>query len=365
MSPEQRLDGNSMRDQDRRAIVRILYRKALVNEVEHALAGHLLRFTARRAEVTASLKHLGLHFRILIERTRPVFPLAGTVLQQGFMRFKCGPACAKPALERLGGLQSSLSGGAGEQVGFELVLHPVQGAARHFGGGEVLTESLCLRFAKLGQRCLQRPSANQVRRGVHLGFGMPNQQEPQSGVRECLRFDGTSGVCHDQVLPVSGVRKNYRPAPDRSNRIDEARFIPHRISHMRVLGLDYGRRRIGLAMGDTETKVAGPWSVLEQTSLEKTLSNLSDLIRSEQVEAFVIGLPRPLQDQTRDSAQTEEVREFIKSLQSLGLPVYEQDETWSSRTAAQQMIERGEKGKRDDLAATIILQTWLDRSTHK
>lgn len=129
---------------------------------------------------------------------------------------------------------------------------------------------------------------------------------------------------------------------------------------MRLLGIDYGSSRIGLALGDTDSRIASPWGVIDVTSREETLAKLREIIARDEVEQIVIGVPRPLHDQAGENEQVRAVRSFIASLASLHIPVIEADETLSSKLAATQMQDRGERGKRDDLAAAAILQSYLD-----
>ncbi len=131
---------------------------------------------------------------------------------------------------------------------------------------------------------------------------------------------------------------------------------------MRILGIDYGSARVGVALGDTETKIASPWRVIANDDLEETIDRLGEIARQEQVEQFVVGIPYPLADQTRVTDQAKEIRVFIEALKRLGLAIEEQNETFSSAEAAGQMKERGERGKRDDLAAMVILQSFLDKN---
>lgn len=130
---------------------------------------------------------------------------------------------------------------------------------------------------------------------------------------------------------------------------------------MRILGIDYGSRRIGVALGDTETGVATPWRVIAHEATEDAVEQLSLLAKQEGAERFVIGIPRPLADQSRLTEQAKEIREFAKHLAQVGLPIEEENETLSSALAERQVREMGEKGKRDDLAAAAILQSYLDR----
>lgn len=130
---------------------------------------------------------------------------------------------------------------------------------------------------------------------------------------------------------------------------------------MRVLGLDYGSARTGIAIGDTETRIASPWAVLDMKDKEKMLQALGALIKEEQIEQLVLGIPRPLADQQRTTAQAQEIQEFQSALERFGLPVIQENETWSSKLAAHYTHDLEQKGKRDDLAAVAILQSYLDR----
>ena len=129
---------------------------------------------------------------------------------------------------------------------------------------------------------------------------------------------------------------------------------------MRVLGIDYGSKRIGIALGDTETRIATPWEVLLNDGRLNILKAIHEITVRESVDKVVVGIPHPLKDQAHENDQVKEVRLFIKDLEAQGAVVEEADETLSSKLAAGQMVERGEKGKRDDLAAAAILQGWLD-----
>ena len=141
---------------------------------------------------------------------------------------------------------------------------------------------------------------------------------------------------------------------------------------MRILGIDHGSKRVGLALGDTESRIASPWGVITWDDKLTLLARIHDVIRRDLVEAIVIGIPRPLKDASLKNEQVTEIRAFIEELKGLGIPVHEVSEAMSSKLAARQMedahpVERGrQRGagaleKRDDLAAANILQTWLDK----
>lgn len=129
---------------------------------------------------------------------------------------------------------------------------------------------------------------------------------------------------------------------------------------MRLIGLDYGSARIGIALGDTVTKVASPWKVMINDSIEDTVQRLQELMKHEKAEALVVGIPRPLADQSRVTEQAKEILNFIDQLREAGFVVHETNETLTSKVAADQQKEMGGKGKRDDLAAAGILQHYLD-----
>lgn len=141
---------------------------------------------------------------------------------------------------------------------------------------------------------------------------------------------------------------------------------------MRLLGIDYGSKRVGLALGDTGSRLASPWGVITWDSELELLSRIHDVIERDLVEAVVVGIPRPLSDSSKQNAQVKRIKAFVEAVRRLGRPVHEVDEALSSKLAAHQVadakpMKRGHKRgagtleKRDDLAAANILQTWLDK----
>jgi putative Holliday junction resolvase len=130
---------------------------------------------------------------------------------------------------------------------------------------------------------------------------------------------------------------------------------------MRVLGIDYGAKRVGLALGDTESKIANAWGVLPNEGSLSLIAKIHEIVTRDLVKAIVVGIPRPLRQSSHENDQVREVKKFIVGLEGFGIPVHEQDETLTSKMAAKQALEMGEREKRDDLAAANILQTWLER----
>ena len=132
----------------------------------------------------------------------------------------------------------------------------------------------------------------------------------------------------------------------------------------RVLGIDYGDSRIGLAMSDPLKIIASPFKTIRNEGNEKCLQVFQSLIKEKDVEAIVVGLPIGLKGQ--ETVQTKKVREFAKLLCALKLPIHLEDERLSSVSAEKSMIQQNiktghNKGLIDQRAAAIILQQFLDK----
>jgi putative Holliday junction resolvase len=132
----------------------------------------------------------------------------------------------------------------------------------------------------------------------------------------------------------------------------------------RVMGLDYGERRIGLALSDPLGITAQPLRTLERVTLAADLEVLAALARHHEVERFVVGLPLAL-----DGTRGERVRrteEFAARLgRATGLPVEAWDERFTSVQAERTLLEADLSRRRrreviDTTAAVLILQGWLD-----
>ena len=139
---------------------------------------------------------------------------------------------------------------------------------------------------------------------------------------------------------------------------------------MRVLGIDYGARRIGLALSDATATLASPWRMMERPGSQADtvallVREIKELIESEEgLSAVVVGWPRRL-DGT-PTHQTAYVEALVRALeQQLGIPVVLQDERLSSheaeaRLATRERDWRRRKQKLDAAAAAIVLQDYLD-----
>jgi len=133
---------------------------------------------------------------------------------------------------------------------------------------------------------------------------------------------------------------------------------------MRVLGLDIGTVRIGVAVSDAGGSVASPLVVLEARGLASDIRPLARIVEDYEVEQIVVGIPLTLSgDEGPQAATTREVAEAISL--ALDLPVAYVDERLSSAEARRVMREAGmsdreQRGSVDKVAAAILLQGYLD-----
>jgi len=136
---------------------------------------------------------------------------------------------------------------------------------------------------------------------------------------------------------------------------------------MRVLGVDLGAKRIGLALSDTEAEFAFPAGTLASRGLERDVKALCELIAEREVGRVVVGLPRHMDG--RKGPEAERAERFAARLaERAGVPVDTLDERWTSREAERLLRAQGHDGRRtrqhvDEVAASIILRTYLDLRT--
>ncbi|MCA1572144.1 MAG: Holliday junction resolvase RuvX [Chloroflexi bacterium] len=130
-----------------------------------------------------------------------------------------------------------------------------------------------------------------------------------------------------------------------------------------VIGLDHGSRRIGVAVGDTETGMAFARPAILRRDPEADLRAITTLAVGESAAALVLGLPTNM-DGT-EGEQAVAVRRFGDRLVALGITVTYEDERLSSWEAGERLSEAGrrprrESGELDSAAARVILQQYLD-----
>lgn len=142
----------------------------------------------------------------------------------------------------------------------------------------------------------------------------------------------------------------------------------------KVLALDYGKKRIGLATGDMSLRIASPHGVVDSKNLAFAITKIVDFCEDWEIKAIVVGLPIGM-DENEKNEMSMNVRHFVKKLE-MGLKSSENpeinaikvnlfDERLSSFEADRLMISAGKTGRdkkkyRDSYAACIILQRFFD-----
>lgn len=125
---------------------------------------------------------------------------------------------------------------------------------------------------------------------------------------------------------------------------------------MKYLGIDYGLRKMGLAIGDDETRVAAPLEVIES---DNPVESISRIISEEGIEAVVLGLPKT--DAGYSKEQLGKTQKFADELRSsTSIPIYTADESFSSVESQRIQQESGSKVPEDALAAMLILQGYFN-----
>ena len=138
---------------------------------------------------------------------------------------------------------------------------------------------------------------------------------------------------------------------------------------MRALGVDYGRKRVGLALSDPSGMLARPWKTLAIAGLDQQVASLASEIDAltrdtDGLGVIVIGLPRRLSGEPNE--QTAAVRDLAARLgRRTAVPIVMQDERLTSHEAEERLARREKdwrkrKAQLDAAAAAIILQDYLD-----
>ena len=134
---------------------------------------------------------------------------------------------------------------------------------------------------------------------------------------------------------------------------------------MKILAVDLGKVRTGLAVSDIGEVLASPLCVLEEKNAEILAEKINQICNDERIAKIVLGLPRNMDGSEGESAQN--AKAFGKMLEEkTQLPVILLDERGTTITAHNYLNETNTRGKRrkkvvDSVAATVILQSYLDR----
>ena len=130
---------------------------------------------------------------------------------------------------------------------------------------------------------------------------------------------------------------------------------------MRIIGIDLGKKRIGLALGDTESRIAIGLPTLQND--RHLVDNLRAVIEGEHIQRLIVGLPKTMSGATGEQAgYTQKWANRIGHL--LEVEVVYEDERLSSKMARDGLFAIGSKLKKEDIdqaAAVLILQSYLDR----
>jgi len=138
---------------------------------------------------------------------------------------------------------------------------------------------------------------------------------------------------------------------------------------MRTLGIDYGDKRVGLAISAPVGSIAQGLPTIERIDGVDYLEELADVIKEKEVGNIIVGLPRNMNDTLGEKA--EEVLEFVEILKSkFGLPVHTVDERLTTVRAHKvmsgiKMSKKRKKKRVDMIAAQLILQCYLDKKSLK
>tara|TARA_B100001250_G_C19500090_1_gene656988 strand:+ start:234 stop:647 length:414 start_codon:yes stop_codon:yes gene_type:complete len=135
----------------------------------------------------------------------------------------------------------------------------------------------------------------------------------------------------------------------------------------RVLGIDFGEKRVGLALSDRLKLIASPYKTLNYVSENDLISKIKKIVFEKEIKIFVLGLPLNMKGE--DSAQTKKVRKFKKLLSMLSLPIVYEDERFSSIIAKNSLVLQNvktghNKSEIDKTAAALILQQYLDKNSN-
>jgi putative Holliday junction resolvase len=124
---------------------------------------------------------------------------------------------------------------------------------------------------------------------------------------------------------------------------------------VRVLALDYGSARCGVAVSDPSGTLATPLDPVLKPNSKRGFAELVSLVKTLEVERVIVGLPLSLSG--RDSAQTKETRAFAERLgRAIAVPVELYDERFTTSIATQS----GGSAAVDSRAAAVLLDEWLD-----
>jgi len=172
--------------------------------------------------------------------------------------------------------------------------------------------------------------------------------------KSCFRTTTKVSIRHiaDYVDPTKNTVNQSPPSPTIT---------------MRIAGIDYGTKRVGIAMADLDVCIASPYETYVRGTRAQDSQYFCELVRQERLSRFVVGLPVHVDG--HESQKSEESRRFGQWLQeTTGLPVDYFDERYTSVEAEEilslsNLTKKRRKARIDQLAAQIMLSAYLESGT--
>lgn len=139
----------------------------------------------------------------------------------------------------------------------------------------------------------------------------------------------------------------------------------HQLPLGRLLGIDYGEKRIGVAVSDHLQTIASPLVTLFRRGPELPLAEIVQLVQEQAAVALVVGLPLHMNGRRGDKAEAALAYAGLLA-GAVAIPVFTLDERWTTISAHKSLIERGrhpsrERDKVDQIAAAFLVQAFVDR----
>ncbi|MCK5459946.1 Holliday junction resolvase RuvX [Candidatus Parcubacteria bacterium] len=129
----------------------------------------------------------------------------------------------------------------------------------------------------------------------------------------------------------------------------------------KFLAIDYGLKRIGIALGDNESRLALPYKIIDNKNKNFVLRELKNIISGEQIDEIIIGMPYELSKETGGNPMMKNIKKFADFLKNiLDTKIIFEDERSTSKVA-DDLLKGSKNKKRDDVAASLILQSYLDK----
>ncbi|HOT98264.1 MAG TPA: Holliday junction resolvase RuvX [bacterium] len=139
----------------------------------------------------------------------------------------------------------------------------------------------------------------------------------------------------------------------------------HQLPLGRLLGIDYGEKRIGVAVSDPSQTIASPLVTLFRRGTDLLIAEIVSLVQEQAAVAIIVGLPLHMNGRRGDKAEAALMFAGLLA-KAVPVPVFTLDERWTTASAHKSLIERGrhpsrERDKVDQIAAAFLVQAFVDR----